>query len=476
MRRKLLIGALALLVAVGAAAAVFYRYETRSREVLGSSTEEFVAQDNPADVEPAKPPRPTKPLPDTKPRPRRSQGPRTDEAWPTYGVDEARTHVAPGLRHRPPFRRLWMMRAGHYIEFPPAVAYGRVYVSQQRGRFFAVDGRTGKVAWSKNYRRCSAASPTAHAGVVYAAYMHPLPCAKHLPGARGFVIALNARTGRELWSFRAGAVESSPLLVGKTLFFGSWDRKVYAVDIRTRKLRWSYTTDDRVVAAPAYDDGTLYAATNGGRVYAFDSHTGRLRWRASSFARFGRREYFYATPTVAYGRVYAASTDGYVYSFGARSGRLIWAQRAGTYVYTAPAVWRRRVYVGTWDGYVVAFDAASGRELWRHDAPGGVSGAPAVMNGLLYFSTLGPFDQGKHQRRVESGPNATFALDARSGRRVWSFPDGAYSPLVADTERVYLVGRTRVYGLAERPARRVANAKPKVARQASRPKRRAAKG
>jgi hypothetical protein len=34
---------------------------------------------------------------------------------------------------------------------------------------------------------------------------------------------------------------------------------------------------------------------------------------------------------------------------------------------------------------------------------------------------------------------------------VWTFPDGEYSPLVADPSRAYLTGFTNVYALA--PAR-----------------------
>ena len=98
--------------------------------------------------------------------------------------------------------------------------------------------------------------------------------------------------------------------------------------------------------------------------------TGELRWRASSFSRFGRREYFYATPTVAYGRVYIGNTDGTLYAFGAKSGNLLWARNAGTYVYSAAAVWRQRVYIGTYDGYFRAFDAATGDPVWSWTAPG----------------------------------------------------------------------------------------------------------
>jgi outer membrane protein assembly factor BamB len=58
------------------------------------------------------------------------------------------------------------------------------------------------------------------------------------------------------------------------------------------------------------------------------------------------------------------------------------------------------------------------------------------MDGRVYFATLA---------------GRTYALDARTGALDWTFPDGKYSPVVADADRVYLVGYTKVYGLV--PAR-----------------------
>ena len=52
---------------------------------------------------------------------------------------------------------------------------------------------------------------------------------------------------------RAGSVESSPLLVGKMLYFGSWDRHLYAYRIRGKRrplLQWTFSADDQIVAAP----------------------------------------------------------------------------------------------------------------------------------------------------------------------------------------------------------------------------------
>ena len=424
--------AIALLsLGAGTALGAWAWHEDRSRTVRGSSTKEFV---NKLRLEP-KGPRPGSPL--------------LGEQWPTYGYDPQRTHLAPlGWRLRPPYHGLWQVSAKDDIEFPPSVAYGNVYIPQQKGRFYVVKARTGKRVWDAHFPNCVAASPTISAGIVYQAFMDRLPCGKHESNARGFVIAWDAHNGRPLWTFRAaGPIESSPLLVNNTLYFGSWDHKLYALTLRGRKrpqLRWTFEADDQVVAAPAYAGGTVYIATSNGSVYGVNANSGRMRWHATSFSRFGRREYFYATPTVAYGRVFVGNADGTVYAYGASSGDLLWARAVGTYVYTAAAVWRKAVYVGTWDGVFFALDARTGDVRWRFDAPASITGAPTVLAGLVYFSTCGRCGVGG-LRRVKTGPHGTFALNARNGSLVWKFHDGKYSPVVSDGRRLYVTGRTRVY-------------------------------
>jgi outer membrane protein assembly factor BamB len=200
----------------------------------------------------------------------------------------------------------------------------------------------------------------------------------------------------------------------------------------------------------AYWRGTIYIATDAGSLYALSARTGRLRWRAQSNAKFGSREFFYATPTVAYGRVYIGNTDGTMYAYGARTGRLRWARPLGTYIYTAAAVWRRMVYVGTYDGSFYALDAATGDVAWRHSAPGAIHSAPTVMGGLVYFSTCGTCGSAA-SRAVKRGPDGSYAVSARTGKLVWKTGQGKYaSPIVADSRRVYLTGRAHLYGLVER--------------------------
>ena len=420
------VGVVLLAVAGAGLLAAWWWLDDRPEAVLGSSTVEFVQTAAPAREE----------------RPRREV---VSEPWTTYGYDAARSHLA-FFPVRPPYRRIWMVRTGYYIEFPPAVAYGRVYVAQLKGRFFTIDAKTGRVIWQKRFRACTAASPTVSDRVIYQPYV-PAPC-DYGPrrATKGFIVAMRVNGGRQLWRFPVSS-ESSLLLRGGVLYFGSWDGHVYALRVRDRKVLWRFRADGEVNSSPAYAGGTIFIGSNAGSLYALDARTGRMRWRAQSFSsrRWGR-EQFYATPTVAYGRVFVGNSDGYVYAFGATTGHLLWARRIGDYVYSSAAVWRKRIYVGSYDGSLYALDAATGGVRWRHPVASAVHGAPTVINGVVYFSSCGTCGH-RGARSAKLGARRTYGVDAQTGRRLWTFPDGRYSPAVADGERLYIVGDTRVYGL-----------------------------
>ncbi len=415
MKRWLIAAAaLLLLAAAGAAVAVLLWNRQATEDIRGSSETEFVTSEAP-EVITTRPPEEIR-----------------SEPWPTYGYDARRTRVAPGIRLRPPFTEIWMVRGRQLIEFPPVVAYDRLYVGTSRGRFLAVDTRTGEIVWEKRLERCIAASATVADGVVFQPLMNPLPCADPDRSAPGAVVALDADTGAELWRFEAGVIESSPLLVDGVLYFGSWDRRLYALDVATQRVRWTFETGDEIKGAPAYANGTVFIGSYDGKVYAVDAQTGEEKWAAEAQGGIGGPGTFYSTPAVAYGRVFIGNTDGKVYAFGARSGNLLWTQSTGGFVYSSPAVWRQTVYIGSYDERFYALDAATGDVRWSFEAGGQISGSPSVIDGVVYFSTL---------------EQTTYALDARTGEELWSFPDGKYSPLVADEERAYLVGYTRLYGL-----------------------------
>ena len=275
-----------------------------------------------------------------------------------------------------------------------------------------------------------------------------------------------ARTGKLIWRFRAGAFETSPLVIGRTLYAGSWDHKLYAIDIYTGKPRWTFTADHEINSSPAFSGGRIYFGTDGGSLYSVDARRTSAAVAAQALARFGRREYFYATPTIAYGRVFIGNADGTLYAFGASSGRLLWAQQAGTYIYTAAAVWRRRCTSGRTTA-TSTFDAATGDRLWRFSASAAIHGAPSVIDGLVYFAACPRC--GSVASRYAKQDRGTYALDALTGKLVWHWPDGVFSPAVADSQHLYIAGRSGSFSFApKRRAQRKQARKRRAARSKAR--------
>jgi outer membrane protein assembly factor BamB len=421
--RWIALGAAAVAVlGLAAAGAYLLVVDRAGRDVRGSSTVEFVATDVP---EP--------------PVPRRAAAPQQEPetvAWPTYGYDARRLRHAPGLELRPPFRRVWTFRGRALLEFPPAVAYDRLYLPTFDGRFYALEAGTGEVIWSKRTNRCGWATPAVWKRTVYVTFIgRRATCGESVPGVDGIVVAYSADDGKVLWQRTTGPNESSPLVLGGLVYVGDWDGHVWALDARTGRTRWRFRADGRIKGSLAASGGRVYVGAYDGHVYALDAKSGKLVWRASAQDRLGGRGTFYSTPAAAYGRVYIGNTDGKVYAFGATTGRLLWSQSTRGYVYGSPAVWKRRILVGSYDHGFYALDAATGDVRWRFGANGPISGSASVIAGIVYFSTFA---------------ERTYALNAANGREVWRWPDGKYSPVVADRDRLYLVGFGRMYGMVER--------------------------
>ena len=262
-------GALVIvLVAGGIGLYVAERYQ--GRDVVGSSTEEFVVTDIPDPV----PPRPA-PLDETV-------------SWPTYGYSPERTRISP-FRHRPPFERRWTFRGRNLLEFPPSIAYGNLYVSNIDGITWAVSTETGKAVWRHASGHCTASTPAVADELVVQAFLNPKPCnSSRSPfELEGAVIAFDARTGKVRWTVSLGPSESSPLIVGRRVLVGDWRGDVVALDLRTGRRLWAYRTGGRVKGAITASGDTAFAGSYDGHVVALDLRTGALRWRSASQGRLG---------------------------------------------------------------------------------------------------------------------------------------------------------------------------------------------
>ncbi len=373
-------------------------------------------------------------------------------AWPLWGATPARTRFVPSAL-RPPFELLFQVPGRALIEMPPVIAEGRLVFGTHDGTIHAASTTDGTPVWETDLGGCIASSAAVGPGTVYMGWAGPAPCRRG-KGETGGLAAVDLATGRVLWRFHTGNVESSPLVLRDLLFFAAYrtrsDSTVYALHLHPRRVAWTFHLPTKIASSPALIGRTLFVAAYDRRLYSLDAFTGRLRWRSSALPEHGARRMllalrsllkhaslteagYYATPTVAYGRVYLGSIDGVFSAFSAVTGSHRWSRYLGGAIYGSAAVWNDTVYVGSSSGAFVAFDAATGAIRWQRTLPGRILGSPTVTNGLVYVSTL---------------DRETFALDAHDGTVQWRFGDGQYSPLVHDGKRAFLVGKGRIYAVA----------------------------
>ena len=359
--------------------------------------------------------------------------------WPLYGANQQRTRYLPLPRGvpslRPPYSRPWRQTGKVLLEFPPVLCGRRLYLLRDDGLLRAYERRTGELAWKHRVGRLAAASPACGKRRVFVTVLQ-----RHRGAKAGQVVGYTTN-GRLLWRRKlAGRSESSPLLAGDKLIFGTEAGDVLALSPRTGRTVWRYHAGGRVKGAVARLGGTLYVGDYDGHLHAIWMRSGRRRWRTDLGGSL------YSTPAVAYGRVFIGNIDGSVAAVGARSGRIAWRRRAKGYVYSSPAVATVKglgptVFIGSYGGMLYALSARNGRPRWTRNVGGKLSGGIVVVGDLVLYANL--------------GRKRTVIRRARDGRFVHQLHSGAFDPGISDGRRLYLVTYTSVYHLTPRRQARI---------------------
>jgi len=231
------------------------------------------------------------------------------------------------------------------------------------------------------------------------------------------VYAVERLEGGSVWEFEVdGSVQSSPTVVDGMVYVGSQDGNLYAVGAERGTEEWRFKTGRAVNSSPTVVDGTVYVGSNDETLYAVDAESGDEMWRFTETS--GVIE---SSPTVADGSVYFGSHDGSLYAVDATDGTEEWTFETDGSVWSSPTVADGRVYVGSDDENLYGLDASSGEEIWRFSNPSGpVRSSPTVVNGMVYVGSNDAF---------------LYAVDASDGEGIWSFETGnslISSPTVAD--------------------------------------------
>lgn len=296
----------------------------------------------------------------------------------------------------------WKFRTGARVISSPAVVGGVVYVGSADHFVYALDAASGRVRWRYRTGGAVNSSPAVAGGTVF------------VVSADGNLHALDAIDGKPRWTFRTRG-----------------ERRFTAPGIHGAMPRTETMPDpfDVFLSSPAVAEGTVYFGSGDHHVYALDAQTGSLRWR------FETGDVVHASPAVAGGVVYIGSWDRNFYALDATSGALVWKFRTGDDpdlhnqigIASSAAVGADAVYFGCRDGHLYALDLRTGAQKWAHDTrKGWVIASPALARGMVYFPT-------SDGRRFK-------ALDAATGGTIYDVENKAVSfssPAVAGNAVYY---------------------------------------
>lgn len=242
-----------------------------------------------------------------------------------------------------------------------------------------------------------------------------------------------AKFNQVKWKFHTGGkVVSSPAVVEGTVYVGSTDNNLYAVDQETGAQKWKFKSFGSVTSSPAVSGGVVYFGSMDGNFYAVSADKGEMKWRfpTGGERRFAAKrlhgmepagemmpdpfDFYLSSPAVFDGVVYFGSGDGNIYALDVSTGAVRWRFQTGDVVHASPAIADGTVYIGSWDSYFYALDAKTGKEKWRYKTGEdrkiynqvGIQASAAVVDGVVYFGCR---------------DSKFYALDAKSGEKRWEY-------------------------------------------------------
>ena len=321
---------------------------------------------------------------------------------------------------------VWSRALGAQVWASPAVRDGVIYVGSVDGRMHAIRAADGGEAWT-----WSGPKP------LYGEALVTTDSVCFLDEA-GDCISLARGEGRLRWrtALHAGKPAAQnptfnhrtavPVIDGGTLYVGSADGGLYALEASGGKILWRHDLGAPVYAAVALDGDRLLAAGFDGTVHVLD------RRSQAEVARVKLGGPLASAPALAGDTVLVGCRDYLLYGLRRADLSIAWRDSYWfSWVESVPRVVDGLAYIGGSDyRRISALDPATGAARWVTDVGGLTWGTPVVTATTVFAGTSA---QSPAAIQHEGGITA---LDRLTGAVKWRYA----VPLAAGTDRAGYLG------------------------------------
>ena len=187
-----------------------------------------------------------------------------------------------------------------------------------------------------------------------------------------------------LWTFETGdGIESTAAIAAGTVYVGTLDGYLYAINLENGGLKWKYQTSGEIKSSPTVFSNVVYFGDGMGVFHAVDAQTGEPIWTFEAEAEI------ISSANVAQDRLLFGSYDQYLYCLSAEDGSLAWKFETEGYVHGTPAIVNGAVVISGCDGYLRSINIADGVEQQKIALGDYVAASPVILNGRAYAGTFG---------------------------------------------------------------------------------------
>ncbi len=320
----------------------------------------------------------------------------------------------------------------------PLVSDQLVFQGNNLGSFVALDRKSGRVKWRKEFKGGVEAGATLFKNQVFVA------------ANDGTISALNAKNGDQIWSFSSSSENVSiPVLDTSTglLYFQNSQNLVFCLEADTGRQVWVYSKPDNTLmtirgsSTPTVANGLVFVGFSEGSFVALNAKTGQVAWeqvlnRNKKFKDVDAQAVV-VSPTV----VVVSGYDDRVYALTQSQGQILWSYNAGSY--SAVTLDGQFIYVSTTDSKFLKLNAESGELVWKLDDLKGLATQAVVTPDHVVFG--------------ESQGSILF-VDKKTGQKVNQYQPGrgvfSMPKYVPQTSEIYFIsGEAYVYSLLYKPQR-----------------------
>lgn len=341
-------------------------------------------------------------------------------AWLLFHGNPRQTGVASG-KLPAKLDTLWTFKAGDAFESSVAVADGVVYAGSMDEHFYAIDLKTGKEKW-KFKAGPFKAPPSLKGGFVYVGDLD------------GSLYCLDTAKGTKKWEFATGAEVGGVNFQGSDVLVASHDENLYCLD-KDGKQRWKFKTDGPIYGSVAIGDGKTFLVGCDSQMHVIDVAKGKEDSSVDLEGQSG------ATAAVLGDRLYVGTMRNEVRAIDWKKGKVAWTykgKRNGQAFFSSPAVTEKYVVIGGRDKQVHCIDPQTGTAVWTFATGDRVDSSPVIVGDKVVVGSM---------------DSNLYVLDLAKGTLVQKIPlDGAITGSPAVVGGLVLIGTQKgtLYCLGEK--------------------------